>query len=128
MGEVSEKLAKPLDISVIRLPKARMLSSYLKSNTVSSDIAAFLRYLQMNGIKSGNHERFEFERDGHGVIIVKIPDSYANDSGFVDITFEGGYFAAANVYLDDDLSATFRSVVKSFDDNKYYQIDYSSDG
>ncbi|MEA4833366.1 MAG: MerR family transcriptional regulator [Oscillospiraceae bacterium] len=128
LNEVSEKLAKPLDISIIRLPKMRVLSSYLKDDAETSDTTAFMRYLQMNGMKADNYGSFEYQENDCDVMITKIADGFTNDSNFTDFIFDGGYFAAANVYLDDDLAQSFYSLVKSFDDNKFYQIDYTADG
>jgi len=128
LAEVSEKLSKPLDISIVKLPQMRVLSSYLKAEGQTSNADAFSRYLQMIGKKIENHESFEYQENGCDVIITKIPNNYLNDSEFVDFIFDGGVFAAANVYLDDDLAQSFRSLVTSFDDNKFYQIDYTPEG
>jgi len=128
LSEVSKKLSKPLDISILKLSQMRVLSSYLKAEGQTSDIDAFSRYLQMSGKKIENHESFEYQENGFDVIIAKIPDDYVNDSEFVDFVFDGGVFAAANVYLDDDLAQSLNSLVTGFDDNKFYQIDYTPEG
>lgn len=122
LSEVSKKLAKPLDISIIDLPKMRVLSSYLKDKNFS-DTDEFSKFLQMNNLK------IEFEyQDKDDVMTAKITDDFVNDSAFSDFYFAGGLFAVTNVYLDDDLGLAFKSLVKNFDDNKYYKIDYKSDG
>lgn len=128
LNAVSEKLAKPLEISIVTLPVMRVISSYLKSNPKVSDTDGFYRFVQSSGIKHGNHERFEFQTGACDVVILRMPDKFANDSKFLDYAFPGGLFAAVNVYLDEDLGERFRSLVKDFDDNKYYQIDYAGDG
>ncbi|MBD5115597.1 MAG: MerR family transcriptional regulator [Ruminococcaceae bacterium] len=126
--EVSETLVRPLDISIVKLPKMRVLSSYLKADLRNSDTDAFSRYIQMSGIRTDHHGSFEYQENEHDVMISKISDDFVNDSGFTDFIFDGGLFAAANLYLDDDMNQSFCSLIKSFDENKFYQIDYTSDG
>ena len=128
LSEISEKLARPLDISIVKLPKMRVLSSYLNADPQSSDTDAFSRYIQMSGIKTDYHGSFEYRENQQDVTISKIPDGFVNDSGFTDFIFDGGLFAAANLYLDDDMNRSFHSMIKSFDENKFYQIDYAPDG
>ena len=128
LSEISEKLARPLDISIVKLPKMRVLSSYLNADPQSSDTDAFSRYIQMSGIKTDYHGSFEYRENQQDVMISKIADGFVNDSGFTDFIFDGGLFAAANLYLDDDMNRSFHSMIKSFDENKFYQIDYAADG
>ncbi|MHB0999238.1 MAG: hypothetical protein ACYC27_08325 [Armatimonadota bacterium] len=63
-----------------------------------------------------------------GVEIRRVPDDFINNSEYLDYIFNGGLFAVTNVYLDEDLGERFRSLIKGFDANKYYQIDYAGDG
>ena len=128
LNAVSERLSKPLEISIVALPQMRVISSYHKTDPQVSDTDGFSRFVQSIGIKPGGHERFEFQTDAGDAVILRVPDEFANDSKFFDYTFPGGLFASANVYLDEDLSERFRSLVKAFDENKYYQIDYAGDG
>ena len=128
LSEVSERLVRPLDISIVKLPKMRVLSSYLKADPRNSDTDAFSRYIQMNGIITDYHESFEYREYENDVMVSKIDDDFVNDSDFTDFIFGGGLFAAANLYLDDDMNQSFRSLIKSFDENKFYQIDYAADG
>ena len=125
---ISERLARPLEISIVELPSMRVLSSILKSDPLTSDQSDFSRYIQIAGIMPSKHERFEFQNDAGDVIIQSIPDDYENDSDYLDYTFHGGLFAAANIYLDEDLGERFRSLIKDFDENKYYQVDYTNEG
>jgi len=128
---LSDRLVEPVEISIIHLPSMRVLSSYLKENPDASDPDGFWRWVQARGAdpgEPGGHERFEFQTNAGDIIVLKINDNFANDSPYWDYTFEGGLFAAANVYLDEDLGERFRSLIKSFDANKYYQIDYQGDG
>ena len=128
LSEVSERLVRPLDISIVKLPKMRVLSSYLKADPRNSDTDAFSRYIQMNGIITDYHESFEYREYENDVMVSRIDDDFVNNSDFTDFIFDGGLFAAANLYLDDDMNQSFRSLIKSFDENKFYQIDYASDG
>lgn len=128
LAAVSEKLAKSLEISIVALPSMRVLSSILKANIQTSDPEGFSRYIQQDGIVPGNHERFEFQADFGDIVIQRIPNDSENNSDYLDYIFPGGLFAVANVYLDEDLRARFHSLIKDFDGNKYYQIDYNSNG
>ena len=128
LNAVSERLAKPLEISIVDLPVMRVISSYLKSNPKVSDTDGFFRFGQSSGIKPGNHERFEFQTGAGDVVILRVPDEYVNESKYLDYKFSGGLFAAAIVYLDEALGERFHNLIKGFDVNKYYQIDYSDDG
>lgn len=127
-SEISEKLVRPLDISIVKLPEMRVLSSYLKDDPQNSDTDAFSRYIQMSGIRTEYHGSFEYRENQQDVMISKIAEDFVNDGGFTDLTFEGGLYAAANLYLDDDMNQSFRALIKSFDENKFYQIDYAADG
>lgn len=128
LPEISGSLVRPLDISIVELPGMRVLSSYLKADPQNSDTDAFSRYMQMNGIRTEYHGCFEYRENEHDVMVLKITDDFVNDSCFVDYMFDGGLFAAANLYLDDDMDQAFHSLIKCFDENKFYQIDYEPDG
>jgi hypothetical protein len=107
----------------------RVLSSVRVSGV--SDPNGFWHWVQKKGIpqgEPGQHERFEFQTDKGDVFILKVSDNFINDGEYSDYIFDGGLFATANVYLDEDLAERFHALVKGFDDNKYYQIDYRSDG
>jgi hypothetical protein len=49
------------------------------------------------------------------VLILRVADDFVNDGDFSDYTFEGGLFAAANIYLGEDLGERFRAMIKDFD-------------
>jgi DNA-binding transcriptional MerR regulator len=128
---LNEKLVKPLDINIIDLPSMRVISSYLKADPHTTDMEGFSRFAQTVGIapgKQGHHERFEFKNDIGDIEIRQIPDDFTNNSVYLDYIFSGGLFAATNVYLDEDLGERFRTLIKSFNENKYFQIDYTGDG
>ena len=131
LAAVSERLAKPVEPSIVFLPAMRVVSSYLKENPECSDTDGFWRWVQLRGLppgRPGQHRRFEYQTQAGDVTVLHIPETFENDGEFLDFTFDGGLFASANVYLDEDLGERFRSLIKDFDDNKYYQIDYRNDG
>lgn len=131
LATLSEKLDKPLSISIIDLPPMRVISSYLKADPQITNREGFSRYAQTASFtrnKQSQHERFEFQTDTGDVEIRRVPDDFINNSEYVDYLFSGGLFTAANIFLDEDLGERFRSLIKGFDDNPYYQIDYSGNG
>lgn len=131
LSAVSEKLAKPVDFSVVDLPPMRVLTSFRKPDTQESDFSGFLRYIQANGLSqavSGNHRQFEFQTEAGDILMVRVLEDFVNDSEYLDYTFTGGLFAAVNVYLDEDLGQRFRSLVRELDANPYYQFAYCTGG
>lgn len=131
LSKLSERLAHPVDPAIISLPSMRVVSSLLKENPKESDTEGFWRWLQEKGLKKGapgDHMQFEYQLDNVEVILQRIPDDYANDGIYYDFVFDGGLFASINVFLDEDLAECFQSLIKSFDDNKFYMIDYTHSG
>ncbi len=129
LSEIGRTLQRPVESSIVRLPAMRVLSSYLKSNPDISDAAGFFRYVQANGIPYGEpgcRRQFEYQDGELDVVVLRVDDGYENNGEYADFMFDGGLFAAANVYVDEDLREYCLSLVKSFDDNKFYEIDYGS--
>jgi DNA-binding transcriptional MerR regulator len=130
LSSISEKLEKRPEIRIISLSKMRVITSYNKYN--ESLIDDFWAWVLLNGINPGSpgaHEQFEYQDDiNQSVIILAIPDDYINHSDFCDKTFDGGMFAVASVYADEDLEAFQRAVVRYFDGNPFYEIDYLHSG
>lgn len=127
LSEVSRKLARPVECAIVSLPPMRMLTSRLKADPGVSDSEGFWRFIQAAGIprgEAGRHTRFELQSDSGDMAMVQIADDYGNDSIFADFLFEGGMYASANVYVDEDLNECFQQIVQSFDGNRTYQIDY----
>lgn len=109
----------------------RVLSSSLKDNPHKSDISGFWRLVQSGNIprgEPGQHEQFEFQTDAAEFAMLRVPEDYENDSKYRDFIFDGGLYAVVNVYIDEDLGERFRSLVRSFDDNRFYQVDYTHAG
>lgn len=131
LEDVSDKLAKPLVLSIVDLPPMRVLTSFRKPDTKESDFSGFSRYIQVNGLSraaSGSHRQFEFQTEAGDVLMVRVPEDFINESEYLDYTFKGGLFAAVNVYLDEDLGQCFRALIRDLDANPYYQFAYCTDG
>ena len=131
LAAVSERLAKPLEPAIIALPAMRVLVSYLKETPQTSDTEGFWRWVQTHGLPTGHpgqHERFDFQTEAGDAMMLRLPEDFANDSDYRDATFPGGLFASVHVYLDEDLAQCFHTLIKHFDDNQYYEVDYTHDG
>ncbi|HWT76540.1 MAG TPA: MerR family transcriptional regulator [Mobilitalea sp.] len=131
LSAVSDKLAKPVDVRIIDIPEMRVLSSRMKGSD-TSDVDAFWQWINTNRIPTGipgRHEMFEYQNnDGQPVMILKIPDTFVKDSPYADYVLKGGLFAAGSVYVDEEIGEFHKAMVKSFDNNKYYEVDYQHDG
>jgi len=131
LEKLSDRLAPPANPAIVLLPAMRVISSFLKNSPGESDTDGFWRWVQTQCLPNdepGSHKRFEYQAAASDVLIQYVPDNFENKGGFLDFSFEGGLFAAENAYLDEDLGGKFHSLVKYFDDNKFYQIDYNNDG
>lgn len=128
LSALSDKLTEPVNPAIINLPSMRVLSSHPKNNPQSSDPDGFWRWVQTQNIlpgEPGRHEQFEFQTDAGDVVLLRISEDFINDGEYSDYVFEGGLYAAANVYLDEDLGQRFRELVSNFDVNKFYEADYT---
>lgn len=131
LNEINEELNKPVGISIIDLPAMRVLSSRLKKTGVS-DVEAFWDYLNRNDIAvglPGRHELFEYQDSSNQTVLIqKIDKEYVNSSPFYEYQFDGGLFAAGTLYVDEDIGEFHRQMIKSFDTNLYYEVDYRHGG
>lgn len=131
LNAVSEKLTVPVDISIIDLPPMRVLSSKYRQSGIS-DVEGFWDWLGQKGIViglPGRHEMFEYQNDlQQTVIIQKIDKDFVNDGFFEEYHFNGGLFAVSSIYIDEDISSFHRNLIKSFDKNPYYEVDYRHGG
>ena len=131
LASISDRLTKPVQPSLVQLPPMRILSSCLKENSQISDVEGFSRWVQMHGIPSGRpgaHERFDTRTEAGDIILLKLAKDFQNSSPYLDYYWEGGLFAAADLYLDEDMNAGFCSLLSAFDNNPYYEIDYTHGG
>ena len=131
LQDIHERLTKTVEPAIVSLPAMRVISSCLKNDPYKSDIAGFWHYVQLHGIctgKPGRHEQYEYQTESGEIVILCIADDYRNNSDYLDFYFPGGLYAAANVYIDEDLGERFRYLIKRFDSNKFYEIDYVPGG
>jgi DNA-binding transcriptional MerR regulator len=131
LDNVYEKVTKPLDINIVTLAPMRVLSSRRKDTGIS-DVDGFWNWLAKNQIPygtPGSHSLFEYQDDfADTVFIQKIEPSSAMDSPYSDYEFEGGLFAACTTYLDNDIGELHQNMIRSFDDNVYFEVDYNHGG
>ncbi|NLG88499.1 MAG: MerR family transcriptional regulator [Clostridiaceae bacterium] len=129
LSELSEQA--PPDLTIVDLPPMRVLSS-LERNSGKSDIDGFWDWLAKSGITigaPGSRTLFEYQQDdGQTVILHRIDRDFNNTGPYQDFEFDGGLFAAGSTYADDDIASFHTGMIKSFDENAYYEVDYSRGG
>lgn len=129
LTELSEQT--PPDLTIIDLPPMRMLSS-IEKDTGKSDVDGFWDWMGKSGISfgtPGSHKLFEYQQgNGQPVILHSIDRDFVNNSPYAEENFEGGLFAVASIYADDDIASFHSRMIKSFDDNPYYEVDYRHGG
>lgn len=136
LDDVSKKVSKPIDIRVIELTPMRVLSSYKKNNRDESDVDGFWQWINERGLSlgsHGDHSMFDFQESSEAhnfqsVMMIRIPEDFHNDSPYVDSHFDGGLFAVASTFVYDGIGECHDAIIKSFDDNKFYEVDYRHDG
>lgn len=129
LSALSNKLLKPVETSILSLPSMRVLSSFRNDGIL--DLDGFWRWVQTKKLpqgRPGQHEQFEFQTNMGDVFILRVADDFTNDGEYSDYILEGGLFASINIYMDEDIGERFHALIKYFDSNKYYQIDYKYDG
>ncbi len=131
LSALSEKVSAPPDLTVIDLPPMRVLSSKLK-DSYKSDVDGFWDWLGKSRIPfgtPGSHKLFEYQMDNTRTVIIQNIDSdFNNDSPYSDYEFEGGLFAVGAIYVEDDIASFHQRMIKSFDNNPYYEVDYRHGG
>ena len=131
LNRLQEQLSPRPDAAILHLPLMRVLTSCLKQNPQESDITGFWHTVQALGLSlgmPGGHERFEYQNGPQGAVMLRIEDSFQNRTAYLDIPFPGGLYASANLYVDEGLEEQFGRLVGSFDDNPFYEIDYTHEG
>lgn len=131
-SDITDKLIKPIDLSIVELEPMRVISS-LKKDTHVPDMEAFWNWMSREQIpfgRPGSRTLFEYQNtEGDTVVIQKITyDSKDNSSDFFDYDFLGGLFAVCGSYADDDISKLHQRMIESFDNNMNYEVDYRHDG
>ncbi len=131
LSAASAALSSPAEVCVIELKPMRMLSSRRK-DTAASDAEEFWAWLQREGLEPGapgSRTLFETQdEENQPVLLQKIENGFVNGGPYADISFEGGLFAAFGAFADEDLPALQRAVVRRFDENPSYEVDYRRDG
>lgn len=131
LSSLTNQISSPKDLNIVNLPPMRMLTSQLK-DTHESDVEGFWECLLAMRIsigEPGSHCLLEYQTaNGSHVMMQRIDDSLDNVSPYIDFEFVGGLFAEASVYVDDDISSFHNQMIKSFDENLYYEVDYKHDG
>ncbi len=133
LTEASERLEKPADLRIVALPSLRVLSSWRKEGAEpESDVEGFWSWLNDTGVPiglPGQHSLFEYQDEaGRNVLLQRIGGEFVNDGPYRDYPIEAGLYAVGGVYVDEDLEAFYRRMIRSFDDNPYYEVDYRHDG
>ncbi|HBL84685.1 MAG: hypothetical protein A2Y17_11165 [Clostridiales bacterium GWF2_38_85] len=130
LSAVSEKLLRLPEIRIVSLSALRVITSY--NEKAESLVDGFWTWVHLKGKTPGNpgsHEQFEYQDENNqSVIMISIPEDYMNDSNFYDKTFEGGMFAVASVYADEEIESFHRAMVHYFDGNPFYEVDYLHNG
>ena len=131
LSEISDNVSGTPDLSIIDLPPMRVISSKLKDSDIS-DVEGFWDWLGKNRIPfgtPGSHKLFEYQLDNdQAVIIQNVDRELNNDCPFVDYEFEGGLFAVGSVYVEDDIASYHERMIRSFDSNPFYEVDYRHGG
>ena len=101
LSEISRAALRLSDVRLIRLPPARVLTSRLKAGGADGiDENLFIRY----GLTPEPGFRncfFKKEPDGEWVMLIKLPDNYANDTEYLDEAFPGGLYAITSSFMAD---------------------------
>jgi DNA-binding transcriptional MerR regulator len=134
LSAASQRVSKAPEVRLITLPPMRVLSSYTKDSAKTlSDAGGFWQWLHARGLVPagyGNHGLLEYQdsETRETVMLLRVDDGFINDSPYMDERFDGGLFAACGVYADEDIAACREAVIRSFDGNAFYQIDYRHNG
>lgn len=131
LSAVGDRLEQPGKVRLAELPPMRVLTSVL-AETGASDPEAFDDWLAVNGADlppPGDHGRFEYHDDvPQTVLIRRIDGSAVHAAPFAERRLPGGLCAVRGMYLDQDPGAVLRGMIRFFDGNGYFEVDYSNNG
>lgn len=138
LNTLSERLAKPLEMDIVVLPSMVVMTS-VKKDSGRSEIADFWDFLSANQIpfgKPGSRTLFEYQSGDEIVLMQKLSsntalkenDDIAERCPFKCRVFDGGLFAVASAYTDEDLGALHYRMLQAFDDNPNYEVDFLHNG
>ncbi|MCI9435825.1 MAG: MerR family transcriptional regulator [Lachnospiraceae bacterium] len=131
VDHLQQQLSAPMDATVLILPPMRVLTSCLKQAPGQTDNTGFWHTVQSMGLPlglPGSHGQFEFQNGAQAAVMLRVEEGFRNETGYLDASFPGGLYACANIYVDQGVEEQFRRLVKSFDDNHLYEIDYTHQG
>jgi len=139
LSTLTERLIKPLEMDIVFLPPMRVISS-IRKDSGRSDIDGFWDWLSSSQIpfgRPGSRTLFEYQTGGEIVFMQGLPEqmksmdeakSPAKDCPFECREFEGGLFAVASAFADEDLGALQHRMILEFDDNPGYEVDFLHSG
>ncbi len=125
----AERIARPLDMTIVDLPTFRGVSSIVRE-TNESDVAGFWAWAAIKNLSSvpGRREAFEFQtQSGESALLLRVPDDFINDGPYRDAEFKGGLYAAAGAYADEDLARIHRAIALEIGRGGAYEVDAQSD-
>ena len=130
LNEIADTVAQPMDLNIIQLPFMRVISSKRKT-TGESDVDGFYEWLDGQESRTDlfeQHTLFEYQDSfGQTIVVYKMLWEF-EDCPYQEEVLAGGLFATGSVYADEDMESYFKRMIKSFDHNPYYQVDYQSNG
>lgn len=130
LEELAENIAPACELDIIVLPLMRVWSSKIKETGVSAE-DEFYDWLKEQGILSGipaEHTIFEYQEENGQTIILARKEAELDIAPYSEEVLEGGLFAVGEVYEDEDIEGYYQRMLKSLDENSYYQVDYSMNG
>lgn len=139
LNNLSNKLAKPLDMDIVELPSMFVITSIL-TGSGKSEIENFCDWLSSNQIpfgRPGSRTFFEYQSGEEIILMQKLSETFVNREGRISLLdkspfegreFLGGLFAVSSAYTDEDLGALQQRMIQSFDDNPGYEIDFLHSG
>ena len=129
LSELSEKLAKPIDIDIVELLPMRVVSSVL-TDTQASDIEGFWDWLSHEQIpfgQPGGRTLFEYQ-NGDKIVFMQRLDMIIESCPFICYDFGGGLFAVCSAFCDENIGALQNCMLQSFDDNASFEVDFLHGG
>jgi hypothetical protein len=122
LSEISREALKLHDIRIIRLPRMRVLTSRHKSGEMENldgekmqNLFAEYGFIPTPGMRDCF---MHHESGGEWVMLMKIPDSYENETVYADEILQGGLYAVTDTFFEsmDDTFILLREWVKNSDD------------
>jgi DNA-binding transcriptional MerR regulator len=122
LSEVSREALRLQDVRIIRLPAMRVLTSrYNTGKAVDFNEISMQNAFSAYGFIPAPGMRDSFMRKEPGdewVMLMKIPDDYKNETGFIDESLPGGLYAVASAFFEsmDDTFVLLREWIDNSDD------------